>query len=38
MSSNMSDVVSQNNPYDILVTGSSGFIGKKLLNQPTASG
>ena len=38
MSSNMSDVVSQNNPYDILVTGSSGFIGKKLLNKLTASG
>ncbi|MDC0885802.1 NAD(P)H-binding protein [Nitrosopumilus sp.] len=34
----MSDVVSQNNPYDILVTGSSGFIGKKLLNKLTASG
>ena len=38
MSSNMSDVVSQNNPYDILVTGSSGFIGKKLLNKLTGSG
>ena len=38
MSSNMSDVVSQNSPYDILVTGSSGFIGKKLLNKLTGSG
>ena len=38
MSSNMSDVVSQNNPYDILVTGSSGFIGKKLLNKLTDTG
>ena len=38
MSSNMSDVVSQNNPYDILVTGSSGFIGKKLLNKLTGYG
>jgi uncharacterized protein YbjT (DUF2867 family) len=34
----MSDVVSQNNPYDILVTGSSGFIGKKLLNKLTGYG
>ncbi len=29
----MSDTVSQNKPYDILVTGSTGFIGKKLLAQ-----
>ena len=34
----MSDLVSQNNPYDILVTGSSGFIGKKLLNKLIHSG
>ena len=34
----MSDVVSQTNAYDILVTGSSGFIGKKLLNKLTDSG
>ncbi|MDO7726952.1 MAG: NAD(P)H-binding protein, partial [Nitrosopumilus sp.] len=34
----MSDTVSQNNPYDILVTGSSGFIGKKLLKKLTDSG
>ena len=34
----MSDTVSQNSPYDILVTGSSGFIGKKLLKQLTDSG
>ena len=27
----MSDTFSQNKPYDILVTGSTGFIGKKLL-------
>ena len=27
----MSDNFSQNKPYDILVTGSTGFIGKKLL-------
>ena len=27
----MSDTYSQNKPYDILVTGSTGFIGKKLL-------
>ena len=34
----MSDVVSQTNAYDILVTGSSGFIGKKLLSKLTDSG
>ena len=34
----MSDIVSQTNAYDILVTGSSGFIGKKLLNKLTNSG
>ena len=34
----MSDTVSQNRPYDILVTGSSGFIGKKLLKKLTDSG
>ena len=34
----MSDLVSQNNQYDILVTGSSGFIGKKLLNKLIHSG
>ena len=34
----MSDVISQNKPYDILVTGSTGFIGKKLLNKLTDSG
>ena len=34
----MSDNFSQNNPYDILVTGSSGFIGKKLLKKLTDSG
>jgi len=34
----MSDKVSQNSPYDILVTGSSGFIGKKLLKKLTDSG
>ena len=34
----MSDTVSQNSPYDILVTGSSGFIGKKLLKKLTDSG
>ena len=34
----MSDTVSQNSPYDILVTGSSGFTGKKLLKKLTDSG
>ena len=34
----MSDTVSQNSPYDILVTGSSGFIGKKLLKKLTDYG
>jgi len=34
----MSDNFSQNNAYDILVTGSSGFIGKKLLNKLTDYG
>ena len=34
----MSDIVSQTNAYDILVTGSSGFIGKKLLKKLTDSG
>jgi uncharacterized protein YbjT (DUF2867 family) len=34
----MSNVISQNKPYDILVTGSTGFIGKKLLNKLTDSG
>ena len=34
----MSDVVTQTKPYDILVTGASGFIGKKLLNKLTDSG
>ncbi|MGY5145080.1 MAG: NAD(P)H-binding protein [Candidatus Nitrosopumilus sp. metabat.KBP569_Feb_25m_nospike.7] len=34
----MSDNFSQNNPYDILVTGSSGFIGKKLLKKLTDYG
>ena len=31
-------IVSQKNAYDILVTGSSGFIGKKLLNKLTDYG
>ncbi|MDA7495109.1 NAD(P)H-binding protein [Nitrosopumilus sp.] len=34
----MSDNFSQKNAYDILVTGSSGFIGKKLLNKLTDYG
>ena len=34
----MSEVVTQTKPYDILVTGASGFIGKKLLNKLTDSG
>ena len=34
----MSDNFSQKNAYDILVTGSSGFIGKKLLNKLTDFG
>lgn len=34
----MSDNFSQNKPYDILVTGSTGFIGKKLLAQLSNSG
>ena len=34
----MSEVVLQTKSYDILVTGSSGFIGKKLLNKLTDSG
>ena len=38
MNFKMSDAYSQNNAYDILVTGSSGFIGKKLLNKLTDSG
>ena len=31
-------MVTQTKPYDILVTGASGFIGKKLLNKLTDSG
>jgi len=34
----MSDVVSQNKSYNILVTGSTGFIGKKLLTKLSDSG
>ena len=34
----MSNVISQNKPYDILVTGSTGFIGKKLLSKLSDSG
>tara|TARA_Y100000389_G_scaffold191841_1_gene218615 strand:- start:233 stop:1660 length:1428 start_codon:yes stop_codon:yes gene_type:complete len=34
----MSVEFSQNNPFDILVTGSTGFIGKKLLKKLTESG
>ncbi len=34
----MSELSTQTKPYDILVTGASGFIGKKLLNQLTNSG
>ncbi|MDC0036540.1 NAD(P)H-binding protein [Nitrosopumilus sp.] len=34
----MSEVVTQTKPYDILVTGASGFIGKKLLSKLTNSG
>jgi uncharacterized protein YbjT (DUF2867 family) len=34
----LSEVVLQTKSYDILVTGSSGFIGKKLLNKLTDSG
>ena len=35
----MSDTsFSREMPYDVLVTGSSGFIGKKLLNKLTDSG
>ena len=34
----MSEVFTQTKPYDILVTGASGFIGKKLLNKLTDSG
>ena len=34
----MPSAYSQNNAYDILVTGSSGFIGKKLLNKLTNYG
>ena len=34
----MSEIVTQTKPYDILVTGASGFIGKKLLNKLTDSG
>ena len=29
----MSDTISQEKPYDVLVTGSSGFIGKKTFEQ-----
>jgi len=34
----MSDNFSQNKPYDILVTGSTGFIGKKLLTRLDETG
>ncbi len=34
----MSDNFSQNKPYDILVTGSTGFIGKKLLTKLDETG
>ncbi len=34
----MSELNLQTKPYDILVTGASGFIGKKLLRQLTDSG
>ena len=34
----MYNVISQNKPYDILVTGSTGFIGKKLLAKLSDSG
>jgi len=34
----MSDNFSQNKPYDILVTGSTGFIGKKLLSKLDETG
>ena len=34
----MSDNFSQNKPYDILVTGSTGFIGKKLLEKLDETG
>jgi uncharacterized protein YbjT (DUF2867 family) len=34
----LSEIVTQTKPYDILVTGASGFIGKKLLNKLTDSG
>ncbi|MDC4213757.1 MAG: NAD(P)H-binding protein, partial [Candidatus Nitrosopumilus limneticus] len=34
----MSDLMTQNNPYNILVTGSTGFIGKKLLAKLSDSG
>ncbi len=34
----MSHVMTQNNPYNILVTGSTGFIGKKLLAKLSDSG
>jgi len=34
----MSELATQTKPYDVLVTGASGFIGKKLLNQLTNSG
>ena len=34
----MSDVISQNKSYNILVTGSTGFIGKKLLAKLSDSG
>ena len=34
----MPDNFSQNKPYDILVTGSTGFIGKKLLEKLDETG
>ena len=34
----MSDEIIQTKPFDILVTGSTGFIGKKLLVKLTESG
>ena len=34
----MSDGLSQTKPFDILVTGSTGFIGKKLLSKLSNSG
>lgn len=34
----MSELIEQTKPYDILVTGASGFIGKKLLHQLTDYG